>query len=123
MLKWCNCLVRCSLSSVTEAAAWIRSLRFENGANAASGLAVAFEDPACQSVYLFTDVLPEQESEEICQLLMENKLHPVHVVCLLGDSDDQERSEQKIMEKVARQSGGSFQAIRLPLTASEKVYH
>ena len=123
MLKWRNCLVRCSLSSVTEAAAWIRSLRFENGTNAASGLAVAFEDPGCQSVYLFTDILPEQESEEICQLLMENKLHPVHVVCLLGDSDDHERSKQKIMEKVARQSGGSFQAIRLPATASEKVYH
>ncbi|XP_054663278.1 uncharacterized protein LOC129198174 isoform X2 [Grus americana] len=119
VLKWCNCLVRCSLSSVTEAAAWVRSLRFENGTNAASGLAVAFEDPACQSVYLFTDVLPEQDSEEICQLLTENKLCPVHVVCLLGDSDDRERSKQKTMEKVARQSGGSFQAIRL--LPSEKV--
>ncbi|XP_052645610.1 uncharacterized protein LOC128142929 isoform X2 [Harpia harpyja] len=121
VLKWRNRLVRCSLSSVAEAAAWIRSLRFENGTNAASGLAAAFEDPACQSVCLFTDILPEQESEEICQLLMENKLHPVHVVCLLGDSDDHQRSKQKIMEKIARQSGGSFQAIRLPPTASEKV--
>lgn len=123
MLKWCNCRVRCSLSSVTEAAAWIRFLRFENGTSAASSLAVAFEDPACQSVYLFTDILPEKESKEICQLLTENRLHPVHVACLLGDSDDHERSKQKIMEKVARQSGGSFQAIQLPSTASEKVCH
>ncbi|XP_075014153.1 uncharacterized protein LOC142085754 isoform X2 [Calonectris borealis] len=121
VLKWCNCLVRCSLSSATQAAAWIRSLQFENGMKDASGLAVAFEDPACQSVYLFTDTLPERESEEICQLLVENKLLPVHVVCLLGDSDDHERSKQKIMEKVARQSGGSFQVIRLPPTASEKI--
>ncbi|KAM7129279.1 uncharacterized protein J5F26_009198 isoform 1-T3 [Ciconia maguari] len=121
VLKWCNCLVRCSLSSVTKAAAWIRSLRFENGTSAASGLAVALEDPACQSVYLFTDILPEQETEEICQLLMENKLHAVRVVCFLGDSGDHERSKQKIMERVARQSGGSFQAIRLPPTASEKL--
>ncbi|XP_029897272.1 uncharacterized protein LOC115352781 isoform X2 [Aquila chrysaetos chrysaetos] len=121
VLKWRNCLVRCSLSSVAEAAAWIRSLRFENGTNAARGLAAAFEDPACESVCLFTDILPEQESEEICQLLTENKLHPVHVVCLLDDSDNHQRSKQKIMEKVARQSGGSFQVIRLPPTASEKV--
>nr|XP_025975552.1 putative cyclin-dependent serine/threonine-protein kinase DDB_G0272797/DDB_G0274007 [Dromaius novaehollandiae] len=120
VLKWCNCLVRCSLCSVTEAAAWIRSLHFENGMDAASGLAVAFEDPDCEEVYLLTNMLPEQESEEICQLLAENKLHPVHVVCLLGDSDDYERGKQKTMEKVARQSGGSFQVIRLPHTASEK---
>ncbi|KAM6385404.1 uncharacterized protein FN964_016267 isoform 2-T10 [Alca torda] len=39
----------------------------------------------------------------------------------MGHSDDQERSKQKIMEKVARQLGGSFQAIQLPSTASEKV--
>ncbi|KAM6092896.1 uncharacterized protein LJ206_005795 [Theristicus caerulescens] len=121
VLKWCDCLVRCSLSSVAEAAAWIRPLRFEHGGSAASGLAAALGDPACQSVCLFTDLLPEQESEEICRLLVENKSHPVHVVCLLGDSDDHERSKQKIMEKVASQSGGSFQAIRLPPAASEKI--
>ncbi|XP_067151453.1 uncharacterized protein [Apteryx mantelli] len=121
VLKWCNCLVRCSLCSVTEAAAWIRSLHFENGTDAASGLAVAFEDPACKDVYLFTNMLPEQESEEICRLLVENKLHPVHVVCLLGVTDDYERGQQKAMEKVATQSGGSFQVIRLPHTASEKI--
>lgn len=123
VFKWREGLVGCSLGSVTEAAAWIRSLRFEDGAKAASGLAAAWEDPACQSVYLFTDALPEQESEEICQLLAESGSRPVHVVCFLGDSDDRERSKGKTMEKVARQSGGSFQAIRLPPTASEKVCH
>lgn len=115
--------MKCTLSSVAEAAAWIRSLQFENGRNAASGLAVTSEDPACQSVCLFSNVLPEQELEEICQLLAGDKLRPVHVMCLLGDSDDHERSKQKIMEEATRHSGGSFQTFRLPPTASEKVYH
>ncbi|XP_056197151.1 uncharacterized protein LOC130150323 [Falco biarmicus] len=51
---------------------------------------------------------------------MENESYPVHVACLLRDSGAHERNMQNITEKAAKQSGGSFQAIRLLPTAPGK---
>lgn len=51
---------------------------------------------------------------------MENRPCPVPTVCSLGDSACEGGKEQ-IMEEVARQSGGSSQAIRAPYAASAKV--
>nr|XP_048686559.1 uncharacterized protein LOC125626981 isoform X1 [Caretta caretta]XP_048686570.1 uncharacterized protein LOC125626981 isoform X1 [Caretta caretta]XP_048686580.1 uncharacterized protein LOC125626981 isoform X1 [Caretta caretta] len=123
VIKWCNSLVKCSLSNIIEATAWIRALQCGNGADAVSALAMAFEDPTCQVVYLVTDALSESASEEICSLLAETgEERPVHTVYLVEKPGDYESSTQKEMEKVARQSGGSFQVITPhPPGASEEV--
>ncbi|XP_074863287.1 uncharacterized protein LOC142019848 [Carettochelys insculpta] len=112
VVKWCSSLVKCSLSTTLEAATWIRSLHSGNGADAVSALALALEDPSCQVVYLITDALSESASEEICSLLAETgESRPVHTVYLVGKPSDYESSTQKMLEKVSRQSGGSFQVI------------
>ncbi|XP_065421754.1 uncharacterized protein LOC101944303 isoform X11 [Chrysemys picta bellii] len=123
VVKWCTSLVKCSLSNIIEATAWIRALQCGNGADAVSALAMAFEDPTCQVVYLVTDALSESASEEICSLLAETgEERPVHTVYLVEKPGDCESSTQKEMEKVAKQSGGSFQVITLhPSRASEEV--
>ncbi|KAG6931843.1 hypothetical protein G0U57_000908, partial [Chelydra serpentina] len=112
VVKWCNSLVKCSLSNIIDATAWIRALQCGNGADAVSALAMAFEDPTCQVVYLVTDALSESASEEICSLLAETgEERPVHTVYLVEKPGDYESSTQKEMEKVARESRGSFQVI------------
>ncbi|XP_019400228.1 PREDICTED: uncharacterized protein LOC109316526 isoform X3 [Crocodylus porosus] len=123
VVKWRSNLVKCSLSTVTEAAAWIRALQCGDGAEAACALAAAFEDPGCQAVYLVTDALLESASEEICHFLIETgESRPVHTVYLVGNPGDFESHTQKIMEKVARQSGGSFRVISLhTASASDEV--
>ncbi|XP_034635343.1 uncharacterized protein LOC117881773 isoform X1 [Trachemys scripta elegans] len=123
VVKWCTSLVKCSLSNIIEATAWIRALQCGNGADAVSALAMAFEDPTCQVVYLVTDALSESASEEICSLLAETgEERPVHTVYLVEKPGDCESSTQKEMEKVAKRSGGSFQVITLhPSRASEEV--
>ncbi|XP_074925115.1 uncharacterized protein LOC116826445 isoform X1 [Chelonoidis abingdonii] len=123
VVKWCNSLVKCSLSNIIEATAWIRALQCGNGADPVRALAMAFEDPTCQVAYLVTDALSESASEEICSLLAETgEERPVHIVYLVEKPGDFESSTQKEMEKVARQSGGSFQVITVhPSGASEEV--
>nr|XP_006133442.1 uncharacterized protein LOC102449238 [Pelodiscus sinensis] len=112
VVKWCSSMVKCSLSSIIEAAAWIRTLQCGKGADAVGALALALEDPTCQVVYLVTNALSESASEEICSLLAETgETRPVHTVYLVEKPSDYESSTQKVLEKVARQSGGSFQVI------------
>ncbi|XP_021243975.1 uncharacterized protein LOC110394407 isoform X2 [Numida meleagris] len=55
-----------------------------------------------------------------CQLIVKNRLCPAPTVCPLGDCACDE-GKQQIMEKVARQSGESFQAIRASPAASAKI--
>ncbi|KYO36511.1 trichohyalin-like [Alligator mississippiensis] len=123
VVKWCSKLVKCSLSTVTEAAAWIRALQCGDGAEVVCALAAAFEDPGCQAVYLVTDAVLESASEEICHFLIETgESRPVHIVYLVGNPGDFESHTQKIMEKVARQSGGSFRVISFhTASASDEV--
>ncbi|XP_048355384.1 uncharacterized protein LOC125434273 isoform X2 [Sphaerodactylus townsendi] len=112
VLKWQNTLGKCSLASVAEAAAWIRALECVSGASVVSGVEAALEDPSCQAVYLFTGGLPECTAEEICLLLKKTgRVRPLHTVYLLGNGGENKNRFQEILEKIAKESGGSFQRI------------
>ncbi|XP_061494767.1 uncharacterized protein LOC133390345 isoform X2 [Rhineura floridana] len=120
MLKWQNNLVKCSLTNITEAAAWIRALQSSSGASALSAVAAALEDPTCQAVYLFTSGLPESVVEEICGYLKETEQErPVHIVHLVGSGEENKHTSQEILEKIALVSDGSFQAISSDRTSDE----
>ncbi|KAH0617020.1 hypothetical protein JD844_028583 [Phrynosoma platyrhinos] len=104
VLKWQNSLVVCSLTTVTEAAAWVRALQISSTANILNAVAAALEDRTCQAVYLFTIGLPEVTVEDLCRHLKDTKqAHPVHVVYLLGGGEERKDSSEKILEKVAKE--------------------
>ncbi|XP_034258984.1 uncharacterized protein LOC117655536 [Pantherophis guttatus] len=114
VLKWQNELVECSLTNIIDAASWIRTLlmKSEGKASAWNAIEEAIEDPSCQAIYLFTSGLPEGSVEEICSHLKETKQScPVHIVQLIENRDSNIISCQKLLEKVATTSGGTFQAI------------
>ncbi|XP_044297086.1 uncharacterized protein LOC123028857 [Varanus komodoensis] len=114
VLKWQTGLVKCSLPNITKAAAWIRALQVKNADGTLSAVAEAMEDPTCQAVYLFTSGLPEHAVEELYRHLQETQqAFPVHVVYLPRSGEESQSSFQRILEKAANMSGGSFQAIRL----------
>ncbi|XP_042325843.1 uncharacterized protein C11orf16-like isoform X2 [Sceloporus undulatus] len=112
VLKWQNRLVACSLTTVTEAATWVRALQISSTANILNAVAAALEDPTCQAVYLFTSEVPEGTVEELCRLFKDTEqAHPVHTVYVLEGGEERKDSSQKILEKVAKESGGSFQSL------------
>ncbi|XP_063164571.1 uncharacterized protein LOC134500985 [Candoia aspera] len=114
VLKWQNELVKCSLTSIMDAAAWIRTLQMNSKVKASAWNAMeeAIDDPSCQAVYLFTSGLPEGSVEEICGHLKETKQScPVHIVQLVENGKANKISCQKLLEKIAKVSGGTFQAI------------
>ncbi|KAJ7329109.1 hypothetical protein JRQ81_015283 [Phrynocephalus forsythii] len=114
VLKWQNGLVKCSLTSVTEAAAWIRGLQINSGARVLNPLPTALEDPISQAVYIFTSGLPIYIVEGICSHLKETKqAQPVHVVYFVGSKEESKSDSQNVLENVAKESGGSFQAVHL----------
>lgn len=123
MLKWQNGLVKYTLTNVTEAAAWIRSLQCNCGAKALHAVLAALEDPTCQAVYLFTSGMLECAAEEIYSHLKETgQERPVHTVYLLGNGEGNKTRSQEILENIAQKTGASFQAISLKLDgASDKV--
>ncbi|XP_025024953.1 uncharacterized protein LOC103055759 [Python bivittatus] len=114
VLKWQNELVKCSLTSIMDAAAWIRTLQMNSKGKASAWNAIeeVRDDPSCQAVYLFTSGLPEGSVEEMCSRLKETKQScPVHIVQLVENGEDNKISCQRLLEKVAKVSGGTFQAI------------
>lgn len=112
VLKWRNALVKCSLASVAEAAAWIRTLKCDHGASVWSAVAAALEDSSCQAVYLFTSGLWECAAEEIGGLLKETgQARPLHTVYLVQNGGEIKNSWQEMLENIAKDSGGSFQMI------------
>ncbi|XP_058045607.1 uncharacterized protein LOC131201620 isoform X2 [Ahaetulla prasina] len=114
VLKWQTELVECSLTNIMDAASWIRSLPMNSKRKASAWNAIeeAIEDPSCQAICLFTSGLPEGSVEEICSHLKETKQScPVHIVQLIENRDSNKISCQKLLEKVAKMSGGTFQAI------------
>ncbi|XP_062990606.1 uncharacterized protein LOC134403987 [Elgaria multicarinata webbii] len=114
VLKWQTGLMECSLTNVTEAAAWIRALQVNSRDGVLNAVAGALEDPTCQAVYLFTSGVPEWSVLEIYSHLKETEdVRPVHTVYLVGNGEESQNSSQKILKKVAMASGGSFQAIGL----------
>ncbi|XP_066489921.1 uncharacterized protein [Tiliqua scincoides] len=114
VLKWQEHLVKCSLISIVEAAAWIRALPCRSGVSAFSAVAAALEDPTCQAAYLFTSGLPECTAEEICNHLRDaGEARPLHIVYLVGNEEENGNTSQETLEKVAKASGGSFQVTRL----------
>ncbi|KAG8138288.1 hypothetical protein E2320_004196, partial [Naja naja] len=114
VLKWQNELVECSLTNIMDAASWIRTLQMNSKgkANAWNAIEEAIENPSCQAICLFTSGLPEGSVEEICSHLKEAKQScPVHIVQLIENRDGNKISGQKLLEIVAKMSGGTFQAI------------
>ncbi|XP_053110724.1 uncharacterized protein LOC128326893 [Hemicordylus capensis] len=113
-LKWRPGMVECSLTNVAEASAWIRALHCGSEVMARSAVAAALEEPTCQAVYLFTSGLPKSATEESCShLSLMRPTCPIHTVHLIGNDEHNKNSSQEILEKVAQESGGSFQVIRL----------
>ncbi|XP_026559020.1 uncharacterized protein LOC113438040 [Pseudonaja textilis] len=114
VLKWQNELVECSLTNIMDAASWIRTLQMNSKGKASAWNAIeeAIENPSCQAIYLFTSGLAEGSVEEICSHLKDTKqLCPVHIVQLIENRDSNKISGQKLLEKVAKMSGGTLQAI------------
>ncbi|XP_070610948.1 uncharacterized protein [Erythrolamprus reginae] len=97
-----------------DAASWIRTLPMNSKETASAWDAVeeAMEDPSCQAICLFTSGFPEGSVHEICSHLKEAKQTcPVHIVQLIENRDSNKNGRQNLLEKVAKMSDGTFQAI------------
>ncbi|XP_008108739.2 uncharacterized protein LOC100559787 [Anolis carolinensis] len=106
--------MKSSLMAVTEATAWIRALKMGSKGNILNAVASALEDPACQSVYLFTNGLYEGRAEELWRYLKDaEQTRPVHTVYLVGSEEEKKDSSRKILAKVANEFGGSCQVLNL----------
>ncbi|XP_051512181.1 uncharacterized protein C11orf16 homolog, partial [Myxocyprinus asiaticus] len=56
---WSSYMMPCTPDTVYEALSWIHTLRTSPGRDLSAPLALAFSDPACQSVHLVTSGLPD----------------------------------------------------------------
>ncbi|XP_072551192.1 uncharacterized protein C11orf16 homolog isoform X2 [Salminus brasiliensis] len=74
---WSDHMVPCAPDTVYEALGWIHTLRTSPGKDLLTSLTTAFSDPACQSVHLVTNSLPDNP-EKCLSALSAGGTRPVH---------------------------------------------
>ncbi|XP_048405430.1 uncharacterized protein LOC125461095 isoform X2 [Stegostoma tigrinum] len=117
--KYCDNLIDCTPQAVEKIIPWIRSLECQTGRNMQHALAVALDDPATDAVYLITDGIPDIKPQEVYTILMNAaKGRPVHTLYVMESYNESEVHE--CLEKIAWQTGASFQAARLNTSESTK---
>ncbi|MGH0162424.1 UNVERIFIED_CONTAM: hypothetical protein FKN15_055394 [Acipenser sinensis] len=108
--KWCDRMVTCSPDTVYGAMGWIRSLEVKPGRDLLNALRAAFDDPACQAVYLVTNGLPENNRKEVLQVVScESQGRPVHIFFL--SEKWIECDVQEFLQQLAQCSRGSCHLI------------
>ncbi|MBN3303769.1 VWA3B protein, partial [Amia calva] len=110
--KWCDRMVTCYMDTVYGALGWVRSLCCKPGRDLLGALQAAFDDPACQAVYLVTNGLPQSNPEEVLHAVSSvSQQRPVHVFCL---ADKWTGSEgQDFLRALAQCTRGSCHLVTL----------
>ncbi|TRY89695.1 hypothetical protein DNTS_032322, partial [Danionella cerebrum] len=78
---WSSHMLPCSSSVVYEAVRWIHTLQPSPGSNLHTALALAFSDPACQSIYLVIGSLPDNPTQCLASLttLVTRPVHTFYI--------------------------------------------
>ncbi|KAJ8344020.1 hypothetical protein SKAU_G00313490 [Synaphobranchus kaupii] len=119
--KWSEHMVTCSPDTVYEAMRWIHSLSCSPGGDLMGALAAAFSDPACQSVHLVTNALPDDPEGLFRFLPTMVGVRPVHVM-YLSDTSCPDSRMQTFLHRLAQATRGSCHILSLSSTgAVEKV--
>ncbi|XP_032894255.1 uncharacterized protein LOC116984246 [Amblyraja radiata] len=115
--KYCDVLVPCTPQRVEKALAWIASLECEAGRHTQHALAVAFDDPGCDALYLMTGDKPDTHPETLYTTLLHSaKGRPVHTLYTTQDCAKTEACA--FLQKIALLTGASFHAARVCTTGS-----
>nr|XP_015193976.1 PREDICTED: uncharacterized protein C11orf16 homolog isoform X1 [Lepisosteus oculatus] len=110
--KWCDRMVTCSPNTVYGALDWIRSLCCKPGRDLLGALIAAFDDLACQAVYLVTNGFPHTKAQEVLQVVSRvSRERPVHVFYVADKWTDSE--ELRFLQKLAQCTRGSCHLIVL----------
>ncbi|XP_018110267.1 uncharacterized protein LOC108712544 isoform X2 [Xenopus laevis] len=84
--RWCDRSVTCNPETVAQAISWVHSLENESNDLLTEALTAAFEDTACQTVYLVIDSLPGRVLQEIYSLTATHRSAcSVNVIYLLEE--------------------------------------
>ncbi|XP_035251304.1 uncharacterized protein C11orf16 homolog [Anguilla anguilla] len=119
--KWSEHMVTCSPDTVYEAMCWIHSLSCSPGRDLSGALTTAFSDPACQSVHLVTNGLPDDPEELLWFLPDMVGVRPVHVF-YLSDTCCPDSRMQTFLQRLTQATRGSCHILSLSSTgAVEKV--
>ncbi|XP_067906825.1 uncharacterized protein [Heterodontus francisci] len=115
--KYCDSLIDCTPQAVEKTIRWIKSLECKTGRNMQRALAIALDDTANDAVYLITDGVPDINPQEIYTMLASAaKGRPVHTLYVTGSCSKTEAHE--FLEKIAWQTGASFQAASISRNGS-----
>ncbi|XP_033106629.1 uncharacterized protein LOC117108647 [Anneissia japonica] len=107
---WADKLVQCTPQTVTLAAEWIKNLTCKTGSNMKDAFIAAYADSSCDSIYLITDRLPDQCSQEVVYLAeLRSNGRPVHVI-LFADSEP-DLFDVGLLEQLAIQTDGTLHLI------------
>ncbi|CAG5130162.1 unnamed protein product, partial [Candidula unifasciata] len=119
--QWADKLVQCTPETVAVARQWVSNLKAKTGTNTQGALFAALADPACQAVYLVTDDIPDQYTEDVLDNIIAicgNRR--IHCIYITGDEADEAATE--FLEDLAVETFGSFTIVKLLSNGSiEKV--
>lgn len=79
-------MIPCAPDTVYQALSWIHTLRTSPGNDLITALITAFSDPACQSVHLVTNSLPDKP-ERCLNALSAFTARPVHIFHITEKQD------------------------------------
>lgn len=109
---WADRMVKCTPQTVNVASEWINKLSCSDGTNTLDALSVAFADPVCESVFLVSDGLPDQQPTEILKRVTAvSEGRPIHAIYLTGLHT--EAAAQEFLESLAAQTLGTFHVISM----------
>ncbi|XP_071113522.1 uncharacterized protein [Haliotis cracherodii] len=110
--QWADKMVKCTPETVAVAAEWINKLSAKTGTNTQDALLTAFSDPKCRAVYLVTDGLPDQQTEDILDhVAYVNENRPVHCIYICENKADEAATE--FLEDLSFETYGSFHIVTM----------
>lgn len=104
-------MIPCAPEAVYQALRWIHTLRTSPGNNLITALIAAFSDPACQSVNLVTNSLPDKP-KECLNALSSFTACPVHTF-YISEKQDLERDILDFLKCLTSATKGSCYRLSL----------
>ena len=113
VIQWADKMVKCTPETVAVASEWINKLSAKTGTNTQDALLTALSDEGCESVYIVTDGLPDQNPQDILdEVGFAGRTRPIHSIylCTEGNTDT---AAIEFLEDLAIESFGSFHIVTL----------
>lgn len=115
--QWADKLVHCTPETVAVAKQWVSNLKAKTGTNTQDALFAALADPSCQAVYLVTDDIPDQFTEDVLDKIIgicgSRRIH-----CIYITDDVADEAAVEFLEDLAVETFGSFIIVKLSSSGS-----